>query len=449
MLVSSKFRVRLLVQNGVFVVLLVALAALLAYFAREYRFERDITQNARNTLSQPTREILTKLAGPVKITAYVTRQDARGDLRKMIRDFFALYQRSKPDIAVTFIDPREEPKLVQAAGVRANGESVIEYNQKSERITDYNEQSFANALMRLMRSSERLIMALDGHGERRLNGVANHDLGEFGKQLAAKGFKTNSVNLALAQEVPANANVLLIANPQVELQPTEVQKIKQYVQKGGNLLWLIDPEPLRGLQPVAEQLGLTLGPGTVVDPDAARINASPAVAVAATYGRHPITDNFRLNTVFPFARQIGVNESGDWRVTRLIEVAPRGWLEMGRLDDKITFDKGRDVPGPVNIAVALERNVGDRVQRIAVIGNGSFLANTFLGNGGNLDLGVNVVNWLTGDDALIAIQPRPLLDSRLELGRGAQYVISLGFLFGLPLLFISTGVAIWWRRRKA
>ena len=80
---------------------------------------------------------------------------------------------------------------------------------------------------------------------------------------------------------------------------------------------------------------------------------------------------------------------------------------MGKLDDKITFDKGRDVPGPVNIAVALERNVNDRTQRVVVVGNGSFLANTFLGNGGNLDLGVNMINWLAGDDALIAIQPRP------------------------------------------
>ena len=449
MQVTSKLRLQLLVQNGVFIVLLIAFAALLAYFAREYRVERDITQNARNTLSQPTREVLAKLVGPVKITAYVTRQDARGDLRKMIRDFFALYQRGKPDITLDFIDPREEPKLVQAAGIRTNGESVIEYNQKSERLTDYNEQSLANALMRLMRSSERLVMALDGHGERRLTGIANHDLGEFGKQLGAKGFKTNSINLALAQEVPANASVLLIANPQVDLQPVEVQKIKQFLQKGGNLLWLIDPEPLRCLQPVAELLGLVLGPGTVVDPDAARLNASPAVAVAANYGRHPITDNFRLNTIFPFARQIGVNDSGDWRVTRLIEVAPRGWIEMGRLDDKVTFDKARDVPGPVNIAVALERNVGDQLQRVAVIGNGSFLANTFLGNGGNLDLGINILNWLTGDDALIAIQPRSSLDSNLELGRGAQYLISFGFLLGLPLVFVSTGVAIWWRRRKA
>ena len=448
MQVTPKLRAHLLMQNGVFVVLLVALAALLAFVAREYRAEYDLTQNARNTISRQTRDVLAKLSGPVRVTVYATRQDARGDARKQVQDFLAPYQRIKPDISVNFVDPREEPKLAQAAGIRVNGEGVVDYNQKSEHLADYNEQSLVNLLMRLARSGERLVMSLEGHGERRLSGIANHDLGEFGKQLAAKGFKTNSLNLAVAQEVPANASMLLIANPQVDLQPAEVQKIKQYVQKGGNLLWLLDPEPLRGLQPVAELLGLTLGPGTVVDPDAVKFNASPTVAIAASYGRHAITDNFRLNTIFPFARQIGVADGGDWRATRLIEVAPRGWVEMGKLDGTIAFDKARDVPGPVNIAVALERNMNERVQRVVVVGNGSFLANSFLGNGGNLDLGVNLVNWLAGDDTLIAIQPRPSVDSGLELGRGAQYLILFGFLIFLPIAFATTGVLIWWRRRK-
>ncbi len=449
MQVTAKLRTRMLMQNGVFVVLLIALATLIAFYAREYRFDYDLTQNARNTLSQQTRELLAKLGGPVKVTVYATRQDARGDARKQVQDFLAPYQRAKPDLAVTVVDPREEPKLAQAAGVRVNGESVVEYNRKSEHLTEYTEQTLVNALMRLARSGERLVMALEGHGERRLSGGANHDLGEFGKQLAAKGFKTNSLNLAVAQEVPANASMLLIANPQVDLQPSEVQKIRQYVQKGGNLLWLIDTEPLHGLQPLAEALGLVLGPGTVVDPAAAGLGAPPTMAISASYGRHAVTDNFRLNTVFPFARQIGVNEGGGWRIARLIEVAPRGWVEMGKLDGTIAFDKARDVPGPVNIAVALERNVNERAQRVVVVGNGHFISNQFLGNGGNVDLGVNLINWLAGDDALIAVQPRATVDGNLELDRGAQIAILFGFLIFLPLAFVSTGVLIWWRRRKS
>ena len=443
-------RLQLLTQNAMFVVLLAALVALLAYFAHEYRIEHDLTQNARNTLSQQTRELLAKLSGPIHVTVFATSQDARGNLRRLAREFLAPYQRAKPDLGVTFVDPREDPQQVRAAGVRVDGEMIVEYNRKSEHLTDYSEQTFANTLLRLARSSERLVMVLSGHGERRIDGIANFDLGEFGKQLTAKGFRTAGLNLALAQEVPANAALLIIASPQIDLQPSEVDKIRQYLQKGGNLLWLIDPEPLHGLQPVAEMLGLVLGPGVVVDPAAQQFNASPAMAIAASYDlRHPITANFNLNSVFPFARAVDASEGGDWRVTRLIEVAPHGWVETGRLDNKITFDKNRDVPGPVNIAVALERTVDDRAQRVVVVGNGNFLANTFLGNGGNIDLGVNIVNWLASDENLITLQPRPAVDSELGFGVTARYLLLYGFLIFLPLAFAGAGVAIWWRRRKA
>jgi ABC-type uncharacterized transport system involved in gliding motility auxiliary subunit len=450
MRIDARIRFQLLLHNAVFVVLLVALVALLAFVAREYRYERDLTQNARNTVSQQTRTLLRKISGPITVTTYAPRQDVRGDARKQIRDFLAPYQRVKPDLKIEFIDPSEEPKLAQAAGIRFNGESVIEYNHRTEHLTDYNEQTFVNTLTRLMRATERLILSVDGHGERKLDGVANFDLGEFGKRLGAKGFRLSTVNLSLAQEVPVNASALVIANPRVDLQPAEVQKIKLYLEQGGNLLWLIDPEPLHGLQPIAEELGLVLGPGVVWDPTSRRFNAEPTIAIGSSsnYGRHAVTDNFSLNTVFPYARQIGYNDASDsgWRATRLIDVAPSGWVETGKPDGN--FDPLHDVKGPVNIALALERTVNDRNQRVIVIGNGSFLSNTYVGNGGNLDLGINVFNWLAGDESLISIEPRPAVDSGLELTRTAQYAVLFGFLILLPLAFIAAGGVTWWRRRR-
>ena len=56
--------------------------------------------------------------------------------------------------------------------------------------------------------TERLVLWLEGHGERRLDGSANHDLGDFGNQLLRKGFRVNSINLAVAQDMPANAALL-------------------------------------------------------------------------------------------------------------------------------------------------------------------------------------------------------------------------------------------------
>ena len=445
--VTRKLRLQLAVHHGLFVVLLILLTALAAWLAREYRIEHDLTSAHRNTLSAATLDALKRLDAPVGVTAYAVVMDARGEnLHRRIQEFLQPYQRAKPDITLTLVDPREQPKAAAAAGVRTPVELVVEYKRRTERLTEFNEQAFANALMRLARGAERLVLWLDGHGERKLDGMANHDLGEFGRQLQQKGFRVNSVNLALAQEVPANAALLVIASPQVDLFAAEVQKIRRHLEAGGNLLWLMDAEPLRGLQPVAEKLGLVLTSGVVVDPDAARYNASPTVAVAAVYGRHAVTDGFRLITVFPQARQIGAVESEEWRIRPLVEVAPRGCVKRGKPEGRC--DRNRDVPGPITIATAFERTVSDKQQRVVVVGNGHFLSNTFLGNGGNLDLGVNIVNWLAGDDALITLQPRSAADSQLDLDQPALYLIAFTFLFAAPLAFMVTGAVIWWRRRR-
>jgi gliding motility-associatede transport system auxiliary component len=449
--INRKRRWQLAAHHSLTVVLLLALAALAAYLAREYRVEYDLTRTHRNTVSAATLEVLKQFEGPIVVTAYATASDARGDnIHRQIQQFLRPYQRAKPDIALTLIDPREQPKAASAAGVRAPVELVIEYKRRTEHLTEFNEQAFANALMRLARGAERLVLWLEGHGERRLNGAANHDLGEFGRQLLQKGFRVGSVNLGLAQEMPVNAALLLIAAPQADLLPEEAQKIRRYLESGGNLLWLIDPEPLRGLQPVAELLGLVLTPGVVVDLTLKPRSGPPVYALGVTpgYSRHPVTAALNLNTLFPLARQIGTTESDTWRVTPLIEVAQRGWVETGKLEGTVSFDKNRDFPGPVNVATAFERMVGDRQQRIVVVGNGAFLSNTFVGNGGNLDLGMNMVNWLAGDDRLIAIQPRPAPDSRLDIQPAALYLIAFTFLLALPLAFTITGAVIWWRRRK-
>ena len=137
-----------------------------------------------------------------------------------------------------------------------------------------------------------------------------------------------ALNTAVAPDVPGNASLLIIASPQTDLQTNEIALVQRHVASGGNLLWLIDPEPLHGLDPVAETLGLVLTPGTVVDPSLRQKSGPPILATAANYAPHPVTATFRLNTLFPASRSIGHAEREGWRATPLVEVAQRGWVEM-------------------------------------------------------------------------------------------------------------------------
>lgn len=443
-------------RNLLFVLLLLSTAIGLNYLATQHHVQRDVTYSAINSLEPGSIEVLKQLSGPLNITVYATEQDARlGDIRKIIRDFMSLYQRYKADINLTFINPEKEADKARAAHIQLNGEMVLEYAGRSEHLTQINEQIVTSTLLRLAHTRDQTVMYLDGHGERKLDGIANYDLGLlFGAKLKQNGFRLVSLNLALAQEVPNNCNVLVITQPQLDLLPGEIDKLLSYVERGGNLLWLIDAEPLHGLERLAEKLDLLLPPGIVIDPAASDMNAPVTWSLGATYPAHAITRNFNLITAFPAARPLMWNENSDWQHHMLVEVAARGWVSRALIVNtppkaKPSFNKQHDTPGPVNIAAALQRTINDKEQRIVVVGNGAFLANSFAGNGGNVDLGVNMVNWLASEEHLITLQPRAAKDSKLTLSKMQLNVISSGFLLVLPLLLIAIGGYLWWKRRRA
>ena len=464
MKINKSLRLQMLAQSWLFVVLFVCLVVVVGYLSSQYHVAKDITQANRNILTQGSANILKAIKGPINVTVYATNDDANhGDtFRKGMIDFMARYQREKKDINLKFINPTLEPKLAQEANIKEDGEVVVEYNKRTEHISPpIAEQEMTNLLVRLARTNTQAIMFLDGHGERHLQGVKNHDLGEFGKQLEVKGFKFANPDLTIAQAVPANGAMLVIASPQVDLSDIEAKKIKAYLESGGNLLWLLDDDNLRGLKEVADYLGFKVSPGIAVDMTAAQYGADAKVAFASMYADHAITRNFQLRTLFPEAHEVDATASYEfgWKVSRLVEVAPNGWLETEKIVDggknqRAVFDEKTDKRGPINIGVAMEREYGKKGQRVVVMGNGNFLSNTFITNGGNLDFGVNIVNWLVGDDSLITIQPMPLKDINVTIpsddkSRIVAWTVFHGFQYFVPLGFFVAGFWLWWKRRKA
>jgi ABC-type uncharacterized transport system involved in gliding motility auxiliary subunit len=467
----NKVRLQLLMQNSLFVILFLVLVGLLGMLTHRYHFSRDITQSNRNVLTDGSINILKQLKGEVNITAFASKDNtAHGeDYRKGLRDFISRYQHAKSDIHVTFVSPAEQPKKAQEAGVKAEGELVVEYQKRSEHLLPpYAEQDMTNLLVRLSRSHEKPVMYLEGHGERNLIGIKDHDLGGFGDQLQKKGFKLANPDIAVLKDIPLNGSLLVIASPQVKVSEAEVQKIKRYLDNGGNLLWLLDDNKLNGLDEIAKYVGLQVSAGTVIDGSGHEYGADPRFAFASQYADHAITRNFMLRTMFPEAHQVSAQGTVDngWEVTNLIDVAPSGWLENNakELEDKASkakFDEKEDVHGPINIAVALQRVYGKRGQRVVIVGNANFLSNTHVTSESNLDLGLNMVNWLAGDDSLITIQPKPLKDMNITIpDKGWGHVWALfifmpifGFSFGLfqfiiPVALLVIGIALWLKRRK-
>lgn len=458
MQITPRARLLLRLQGWFFIALFTVVIGLLAKISTldPYVYQADWTTGGRNTISEDTRKLLAELTEPVAITAYAS-EDAM--LREQIRDLVGSYQRFKDDITLEFVNPDTAPEQVRELGISSGGELRISYRGRSENIQSLSEQTLSNSLLRLSRQEERWIAFLTGHGEREPLGETNHGLGIFGGELERKGFNIQTVNLAQTG-IPANTSLLVIAGPRVDLLPGEVSALRHYVEQGGNLLWLAEPGELHGLEPLAELLGIDFLPGLVVDAGSQMFGIdNPAFVVITGYPEHEITGEMAAVTVFPEAAALELRDTGTWKRLPLLTTLPRSWTELGELSGEISFDADTDErAGPLDIGVALTRDrpaaeVAEAAedlpeQRVIVVGDGDFLSNTYLGNAGNLGLGLNMVHWLSHDDAFIDIQVPGAPDTSLELGRTAQAVIGLGLLFGLPLLLLVCGLLVWLRRRR-
>lgn len=452
MKVTRRSRLLLRLQALLFAALFIGIIGMLAWLSTQYVYQADWTTGARNTISDETRRLLDDMQHPVNISAFVQDDEL---IRSQIKDLIGSYQRFKQDITLEFVNPDREPARVRELGIASGGEIVIRYLDRSENIQTLSEQQLSNALLRLSRQQQRWIVFLTGHGERPPAGDTNHGLGIFTGELERKGLNVQTVNLAEA-EIPSNTNLLVLAGPRVELLPGEIAKLQRYVEQGGNLLWLAEPGDLHGLQALAEQLDLSLLPGMIVDATSQMFGIeNPGFAIVTGYPRHEITNEMTAVTVYPEAAALEINDGQTWDAIPLLTTLERAWTELGEIEGEIQFDPGTDErAGPLDIGVALTRGRNDDsgaslpMQRIIVIGDGDFLSNTYLGNAGNLGLGLNMVQWLSHDDAALNIRIKSAPDTSLVLGETAQAVIGLGFLVGLPVLLLLSGVVIWLLRRR-
>lgn len=462
MFVTLKTRRRNRFENILFLFLFLGVVGLLAWLSTRYSIEADWTANGRNTLSAASTSLLSELTEPVNITSYATED---GTVRQAVNRLIKKYQRHKPNLTLTFVNPDLEPNIVRTLGITLNGELVIEYQGRSENLKNLSEQGLTNSLQRLARSGERWLVFIEGHGERKPRGVANHDFAQWSQQLTTKGFKIQTHNLVQTPQLPDNTRVLVIAGPQLNYLPGEVAIIQQHLNAGGNLLWLSDPvsEPTNktrqyGLMPLARQLGINFQDGMIVDPTTQILGVSdPRFALVADYPQHIISQNIDTLTLFPQAHGLISTPAQNWEKQNLLLTEARSWSETGELSGKLQFDAQSDIAGPLILGAALSRTLSSDdtdssiplpEQRVVIIGDADFLANAYLGNGANLSLGMNVINWLAHDDKLINIPARIASDRQLDLSPLAQGMIGFGFLFLLPLLLGGSGFFIWWRRRK-
>ena len=406
----------------------------------------DVSRDARNSLDGKTVQVLAMLPEPLDVVALVPDQPA---VRTTLRDFFARYQLVKPNLTLRFLDPRENSEAPEARRGRL-GEILLQYGERVERVKDLTESTTTNALARLARSGDRYVVFLASHGERRIARQANHDISLFVAELEQRGLRSREYALGRAKDIPDNTALLVLASPAVAYATGEVEEIERYVARGGNLLWLTEPDAKPELATLERAIGFERLPGTIVDPVGLTKFKNPAYAVALEQVAHPLLEGFSQTVVFPFATALLPKPNIDWKATTLAHTGGDAWNETGTFAGNVGFDGDDEVQGELKLALAFSKARAEGgEQRVVVVGDGDFLANSFVGNLGNMEFGRRVVEWLTGGDALVDIALPAVPDETLDLALWQRVTIFLFFGVGLPLALGGNGVLLWWRRRHA
>ncbi len=442
--------------NLLHVLLLIAIAMLIGFLSTRYGFIHDFSRTQRASLSEPSARLLASMQGPIEIVSYARPQ---GNLRKTISDFMARYERVKSDLTLSFIDPDADPDAMRQAGVQIDGEIELKYKGRSERLKVMSEAELSSALLRLSRAKDRLVAFLEGEGERKPDGAANADLGQFGETLKQRGIHNINLALAITGKVPDNVDLLVIANPRVALAGPPAMAIVDYIERGGNLLWLLEPEENNGLDALAEALSIRILPGVIVDGAGQAYGIQdPSFVAVNRYPAHAIDNGFDLGTLFPQPVALAQLAPPHWDFKSILQSSAQSWNETGHIPKvgeaagDVRYDgKNGEISGPLDFAFAMTRlsprpGVGE--QRVVVIGDGDFISNSYLGNGGNRDFGTRVFDWLLADDALINVPEAAALDRQIKLSDAALAFISFGFLLGVPILLVGSGLWIWRRRRR-
>lgn len=452
---NRRFRKQLRLQDGMFILLLLVIVTLLGSLGQRYQVEFDLTAAGRNSLSEATEALLARIPGEVRIEAYA-RELEFSQTRERIAELVRQYRRIKPDIVLRFINPDSHPREVRELGIRVEGEMIVHYGGRQQHLTRITEQGLSNTLLQLLRRGDKGIYFLAGHGERKLDGQANHDFGLFTRQLTRAGMVVEDWNLAQTRRLPEDAALLVIASPQTPYLPGESELLQQYIERGGNLLWLLEPDGLQGLDRLASRLGVELIPGTLSDPTGELLGiGNAAFALITQYPDHPVTQGLDSIALLPLSVALEHAEGTQWEAVPLLETSSDSWSETGELGRYIQFDQEEDIAGPLTLAYALTR-VGQamadegesRTQRVIVLGDGDFLSNAYLGNGANLALGTNIVNWLSHEDAILPIHKPATADIRLDMDSAGLTLMGLVFIILLPAGLLAGGAGIWFLRKR-
>jgi ABC-type uncharacterized transport system involved in gliding motility auxiliary subunit len=464
---------------------------LINFLGIRYHLRLDLTDSQLFTLSPQSRELVSNLPETMKVWLFSKEQNIQD------RELLDNYHRQSNKFKFEYVDPQLKPGIAEKFGVKDYGEVYLEFQNKRQvvQIISENERlsevKLTARLQQITSSKTAKIYFLQGHGEHPLS-ASKGAISQAIQGLIDKNFITSGLNLAEQPQVPDDAAVIVVAGPQKELLTGEVTALQNYLNRGGNLLLMIDPNTNPKIDTILKDWGVRLDDRLAIDTSGANLQLGPAAILVTEYGQHPITKDFGKNiSVYPLTRPLEIDSVSGIESMALLKTKPYpgSWAESDQKSEKLEFNEGKDLKGPLTLGVALTRKLSNQTSptptpiptnsptpiptnsptpiptnsptpiptnspatakesRLVVFGNSNFAVDGLFGQQLNGDVFLNSVSWLSQQDQqLLSIRPKEPKNRRIIISTFQANLLTISALFLLPLIGLVTGFIIWWKRR--
>lgn len=346
----------------------------------------------------------------------------------------------------------EKSKVVSVEDMADYDYSPMQYGGQPRMAGFKGEQAFGSAILEITQTRQMRVAFSTGHGELDIDSIKVNGIVSAASKLKADNFKVETIALVGEERISSDIDLIIIAGPVKSFTEPEIGLLQNYVDSGGDALFLLDPLVETGLEDLLDGFGIVVGEDIVIDP----AKKLPFVSAANLYvddydTEHDITKGMDgVASIFPLARSVDKAEDipEGHSITIIAKTSEDGWGEQDLTNDVFTFEPEVDKKGPVPIACALESSDEDgKTSRIVVFGNSQFITNTQIGNLGNSDIFVNTVHWLAGKSELISITPKTPENAQLTMSASQIRGLFWSTVIGMPFGVFVIGGAVWFRRR--
>ena len=292
----------------------------------------------------------------MRISAFFASND-NSSIRDYVFHLLNEYQTQTDKIRLEFIDPDKSPELARKNKVTHYPMVVFSCGNSLSRINvsdiiEQAEYSFSSAILKVTGSKQKKVFFLQGHAEANIESRGSNGYSLVVEGLLQDLYRIGTINLLETESVPGDCALLIIAAPRKTFDEKEVQAVQDYLFRGGQALFLIDPESQAEVGSMVLHWGITIMKGMIVEPkfhigDSKYI---PFVTAERNLFGLPLT-------YFPGAagievRKDRVKSEGDMGIISLITTTDNAWLERAyQPKSEPEFQKDIDAMGRFSIGV--------------------------------------------------------------------------------------------------